>query len=321
MTETMSIEATFKNIWKDGAVFSSRERCRKGISSKKSCLFTRDTIAGDDKYVFMTLCKPHSIGKAGYYLAFDAEDLARRGAIVGIDDMDSVYYATIHAVDPNIDRYGIKEIPPWSEDTMKEYLEKIEFAQEIFRLHGKRAIEYLKWIRGIRKDNPITEAEVRWVDRELNILHYLYTSGTLVNSRSSAVNSAEILVEKALPLDRLIGVIFRRKWYTIRDFSDAYGVIGKESNVALGPHDAPRGYPHRCPRCRGLVWRSALASSRDESWSPVHRDRVKAAWMKYPVYVIVCQSCSAVFNSSHGNNPLQNEDAYLGQIEDFESVR
>jgi hypothetical protein len=325
-SDVIASDMAFHDIWKDGAIYSSEERCHRiGVNTGRSCLFTSDRLAGDGKYVFLTLCKPHGIGSDGYYLAFDAINLVQNGAIVGIEDLNFIYRHIIHDVDPYIDNYRFDEKPTWTRDMISEYTEKVTFVQEVLRLRGRSAKEYLEWISGERKKHPLTEAEIRWVHKELG--HHMHSAGRLVKDREIAASRAEILVDTELPLDLLIGVVFRKKWYEIDDFATAYGMVGTDSKIVMDrtsgyAADNDTGYPNRCRRCGGLVWLPPFETKSQGIWdNTVYRGRMKSKNTGWLGSVMVCKSCGAVFSSDNSDSHYAEEkDNYLGQIDDFEYV-
>jgi hypothetical protein len=312
---TASAEGIFRNIWKQGALLSSRARAEI-FPDQPSMFHARDVLAGDDQYVFCSLCKPHGgAGSEGYNFVFDAHTLIQHGAVIGLDDLASLYSSIGRVL-------GLENIiytdDLWNaSDAEKEaFRDLANFVQQHWRIRGRTAELWYEWIRGRRAHSPISAAALRWTNREIqgylrNIIRWV------TEDRASALNMAELLFPNVLPLDLCVGVTFRKDWYTIEDFIAYYGLPGKGEPPEVVAHalvprvSDRRGHPIRCPRCGG--WVGALPGEvpvRSYFYDPVHPGRVKTPGDKYGRYVWVCQSCGAAFSSE--------DDEYVGQYDELE---
>ena len=203
--EMVATEKAFREIWKQGALFSARERVRIGVAKRSSMIFLTDLLAGDDRAVFLTLCEPHSVGMRGYHFVFDPIALLDHGASIGLNDLQGFYTSIA-------DGLGVgNRLDPtsWSDEQKNLFAEQAGVVQSGWRYSGYEAAEWLEWATGSRRTYPLNVQFIRYVDRYVgagmkNVIRWITTS------RESALRKAEVLVDEALPLSFLVGVIFRK---------------------------------------------------------------------------------------------------------------
>jgi hypothetical protein len=322
--EVIATEKAFRKIWQQGALYSNAARLSMGITDQRSMFFGMDRAAGDDEYVFLNICKPHDAGKWGYHLVFDPRKLISEGALVGLDDLQGLYMSAA-------DRIGIEDRnddTTWTPEEMDAFREDAEFIQDVWRIKGGEAVDWLNWIQGIAVDSPVNKAALRFVDREVggrheNIIRWL------ASSPQSAVGYAEMLMPDVVPLDWLVGVVFRKDWIEIDDFVAVYGPPGEPD-----PPEPPeiwaaqwimdrRGHPARCMRCGDWIGLAPLEIPEGTSsyhYPRIYRDRMRAEGIDDPIRVMVCQSCGAAFDTgrSFATEGSFRAEKYVAQVGDLE---
>ena len=316
--EMVATEKVFRDIWKQGAIFSARERVQLGITKQSSMLFPTDIMAGDDKFVYLSLCEPHSAGYRGYHFAFDTVELLNDGANIGIDDLNG-FYGTIA---DNIGVTDKRDLSSWSESQIDLFAEQVLMVQDCFRYSGYEAVEWLKWVMREKDKYPLNVQYMRYVDRYINkSMHHKYIIRNITTSRESALSNAEVLIRHVLPLSFLSGVIFRKVWFDIDDFIQIYGIPGTEPYPVIDISDAVRiydrsGFPARCVLCGGWLGGNPFEVEKYSSFGirNVHRDRMRVSGESDIIRVYTCQECGASFE-------LDNYcERYVGQLEDLEYV-
>ena len=318
----IATEEAFRIIWQRGAVYSSAIREEMGVTEQSSMIFGMDRAAGDDEFVFLNVCKPHSAGELGYHLVFDPYKLVSEGALVGLDDLQGLYMSIAQSL-------GIEDInndETWTPEQKDDFRKDAEFVQRVWRMRSAEANDWLEWIQGLREDSPVNRAALRYVSRELgdrrkHIVRWISTNV------KSAVNNAELLMPDELPLDWLAGVIFRRNWIEIDDFVAAYGMPGTEPPPALDFSAAHwvserTGHPARCVRCGDWFYFEPLQIPEDRSlvFSRTYRDRKRIPGTEETLRVMVCSSCGAAFSTGGFLEDSFTEEEYVGQYEDLEDA-
>jgi len=312
----VATENAFRHIWQEGVIYSNERREQMDDNASSSMIFGLDAAAGDGSYVFMNVCKPHSAGEKGYNLVFDPYTLVEHGALVGLDDLQGIYMDIATSM-------GLEAAPrglDWTPGQAGKFLAEAEWAQEIWRASGGEATRWLEWLQGLREEFPLSPELLRWYERHAGDWKYRSIQW-MTQSQESALDRAEVLMPDELSLDLLTGVIFRRDYYDIEDFVEAYGPPGTEPPPALDFYEAriiedKAGNPIRCPRCGGWFVHPPLVIDR-QPWGM--RDRFKVPGREYGVYGTVCQSCGAVFHREHMKGLV--EDEYLGQKDELEQER
>jgi hypothetical protein len=308
--EMMACEKAFRKIWQDGYLYSSRARAAKGEIVDSSMFQVIDRLAGDDGYVFLNICEPHATGHRGYHLVFDPYSLVEKGAIIGMNDLQSFYIT----ITDNLNVNNRFEIESWKDCQVRDFIEMANDVQDVWRVRKQDAVLWLEWIQGIREHYPLSIESLRWVNRQLGA--YMHnTIRWITISRGSAAGNAELLFPEKLSLENLVGVVFRKKYYEIEDFVDVYGFPGETPPRAMDIAEAcmadrDRGHPIRCPVCRG--WMDLPPLEIRDGFSPVFPGRARIPGIEWPVYVMVCRSCGAAFT-------LEN-DEYVGQYDELERV-
>jgi hypothetical protein len=327
--EIVATEEAFRTIWKQGALLSSTVRQefeKSGERVHNSLIFATDKVAGDDRYVFLTVAEPHSIGSKGYSFAFDAHQLVEAGAIIGLEDLGSFFYGSL------AEKIGVKDrndLSTWTPEQIEQFQDRVKPVQDVWRISGEKALDWLDWVQGKRAGNPISAKSIRTAANKVtgtgryakigehNIEH-------ISKDRHSA-RKAELLVPRTLFLDNLVGVIFRKNWVEIQDFVDVYGSPGTDPPPALDPLQAHAlgscGYPVRCKRCGGWIFQDPMHIPDSSLWCPVWHDRMKVPGIERPVMVMKCSSCGAAFGHpddsfSFSYDPFSDEE-YLGQYSDM----
>jgi hypothetical protein len=324
--ERVATEEAFRTVWRQGYLASNQarqDRERPGERIHNSMIFATDAVAGDDAYVFLTVTEPHNVGRIGYHFAFDAYDLVRAGAVIGLSDLGTFFYGRLSEQLGVPDR---NDLSCWTADHIEQFQERIRPVQDVWRLDCDRAIAWLDWVHGKRKKNPVSARELRQSAGLINDVgeHNI----KYIAKDTGSARRAELLVPDTLAFDNLQGVIFRKNWVEIGDFLDAYGSPGSEPPPALDPlgvHMLPdTGNPARCPQCRDWMnLRPLEVPERYRARSAWH-DRMQGPGVDKPATVLVCGSCHAVFGSPEmgwdgSRNPFRAEQ-YLGQYEDFKYV-
>lgn len=316
----MATEEAFRRIWQQGFVYSSVVRKEIGVADQSSMFFGMDRAAGDDQFVFLNVCKPHSAGYLGYHLVFDPYKLVSEGALIGLDDMQGIYMS----IAGNLEVEDRNDDTTWTEEQKSAFREDVEFAQQVWRMRGGEAIDWLEWVQGLRNKSPVNAAALLYVSRQLdasleNVIKWLATS------RQSAINNAEILIPDQLPLDWLVGVIFRKNWIEIDDFVEFYGPPGSEPPPALDFSAAfwvegRTGHPARCMRCGDWLYLAPLEIPEDRGtwYSRIYHDRMVVPGTDKPIRVMRCSSCGAAFDTGGFTEQSFEEEQYAGQFEDLE---
>lgn len=318
--ELVATEEAFRHIWKQGAVYSNVARQQMGISDERSMFFGMDRAAGDDEYVFLNICRPHDAGKHGYHLVFDPYKLVEEGALIGLYDMQSLYMT----IAENLGIEDRNDDTTWTPDELEAFRDDVEFAQDVWRLRSGEAFDWLEWIQGLRKKSPVNAAALRYVNRQLgarleNIIRWR------VSSPEAAIDRAEILIPDELPLEWLVGVIFRKNWIEIDDFIEVYGPPGSEPPPALDfwgafqVSEAP-GYPARCPRCGDWFGLEPLEMSESMSWLSTWRDRMRVPGEEEILRVMVCRKCGAAFAKRGWSEEPFTDEEFVGEYGDLEYV-
>jgi hypothetical protein len=328
--EIVATEEALRTIWKHGALLSSTVRQEFEKSGKRvhnSLIFATDRVAGDDQYVFLTLTEPHSIGRHGYCFGFDAHQLVEAGAVIGLDDLGSVFYGSA------AEKIGVKDrndLSTWTPEQIEEFRECIRPAQDVWRISGEKALDWLDWVHGKRAKNPVSAKAIRAAANKVTGTGRWakigeHTVEHVTKDRRSS-RKAELLVPGTLLLDMLVGVIFRKNWVEIQDFVEAYGSPGTEPPPALDSWQATKlgsyGHPARCKRCGGWIFHDPLHIPESSMWSPVWHSDMKVPGVEQPITVIRCNSCDAAFGHRSGDfgssyDPFLDEE-YLGQYGDLE---
>lgn len=317
--QLIATEEAFRTIWQQGAVYSSVRRESMGIVGQSSMIFGMDRAAGDDDFVFLNVCVPHSAGERGYHLVFDPYKLVAEGAIVGLDDLQGSYMQ----VAQNLGIENWNNDSTWSPEQLDDFEKLAEKIQQAWRLEGQDAGFWLEWIQGLVSAYPINLEPIYAIDEYIGGRHESIIKW-MSESRKSAVSYAELLVPDELPLEWLVGVIFRKNWVPIEDFIQEYGPPGTEPPPAPEFHEAHQiegstGHPAKCPRCGDWI---GLTTLEVPGWgSSVFRDsmRLKGSDDNDDVMnLIVCLSCGAAFRMhGFGDNSFSAEE-YVGHIDDFE---
>ena len=314
----IATEEAFRTIWHQGAVYSAIGRELLGIGNQSSMIFGMDRAAGDDDFVFLNVCVPHSAGEKGYHLVFDPYKVVAEGGIIGLDDLQGSYMAVADGLgieDRNNDR-------TWTDEQLDEFRGLAEKIQDAWRLEGVDAGFWLEWVQGLVSAYPINLEPVYAIDDYINGRHENIIKW-MSASRSSAVNYAELLIRDELPLDWLAGVIFRKQWIEIDDFIEVYGSPGTEPPPAPDFQEAHKidgstGHPAKCSRCGD--WMSApILEVPGGWWSSVFHDRMKSKETGEVMNLMACQSCGAAFKQPgiRDESSFSGEE-YVGQFEDFE---
>jgi len=321
--ELVATEKAFRRIWKQGAVYSSVKRKELGITDQSSMFQGMDRAAGDDEYVFLNICKPHSAGHHGYHLVFNPVDLVDAGALVGLDDLQGIYMTIA-------DRLRIKDRnddESWTKEEFDAFRSEAELAQRVWRMRGNEAIDWLGWVQGVRQKCPVNKSALRYIDRILGA-HLKNIIRWLASSPESAIGYAEILMPDELPLDLLEGVIFRKNWIEIDDFIEFYGPPGSEPPPALDLWEAQwvtdrTGHPICCPRCGDWMSFEPLETPKGSSsyhYPRVYEDRMRIPGEKEVIRVMRCGKCGAAFSTGGVSAGSFDEEEYVGQYEDLEYV-
>lgn len=331
--EIVATEEAFRTIWKQGVLLSStvRKECEEfGERVHNSLIFATDVAAGDDQYVFLTITEPHSIGSRGYCFGFDAHQLVGAGAVIGLSDLGSFFYGRA------TEKIGVKDrndLSTWTPEQIRQFKEIIKPAQDVWRISGEKAIDWLDWVLGKRAKNPVSARAIRTSANKVTGTGRYEGIGEhniewISQDRRSA-RKAELLVPRMLYLDMLVGVIFRKNWVEIQDFVDFYGSPGAEPPPALEPLQAralgSSGHRARCDRCGDWIYHDPMyIPERSSIYSPVWHDRMKVPGIEVHVTVMRCDSCDATFGyrdhdfGSFGDSLVGEE--YLGQYSDMEYV-
>jgi hypothetical protein len=330
LREIVATEEAFRTIWKQGVLLSStvrREFEKSGERVHNSLIFATDAVAGDGQYVFLTVTEPHSIGSKGYHFAFDAYQLVEAGAVIGLDDLGSVFYGSA------AEKIGVQnrnDLSTWTPEQIEEFRERIRPVQEVWRISGEKALDWLDWVHGKRASNPVSAKAIRTAANKVTGTGRWakigeHTVEHVTKDRRSS-RKAELLVPRTLLLDMLVGVIFRKNWVEIQDFVEAYGLPGTEPPPALDPWQANKlgsyGHPARCKRCGDWIFYDPLSIKEGSSvFDPVWRSDMKVPGVEQPIMVIRCNSCDAAFGHRSGDfsssyDPFLDEE-YLGQFGDM----
>ena len=328
--EIVATEEAFRTIWKQGSLLSStvRQECEaSGELVHSSLIFATDRVASDDQYVFLTVTEPHSIGSKGYCFAFDAYQLVEAGAVIGLSDLGSFFYGSA------AEKIGVKDrndISTWTPEQIEEFQERIRPVQNVWRISGEKALDWLDWVHGKRDKNPVSARSIRTAANTVTGTGRYAKIGEhnieyIAKDRHSS-RKAELLVPRTLFLDTLVGVIFRKNWVEIQDFVEAYGIPGTEPPSALDPWQANQlgsyGHPARCKRCGDWIFHNPMYIPEGSSmWDPVWRSDMKVPGVEQPIMVIRCSSCDAAFgyrDDAFGSSydPFLDEE-YLGQFSDL----
>jgi len=320
--ELIATENAFRLIWQQGAVYSATERRRIGLGGQSSMIFGMDRAAGDDDFVFLNVCKPHSAGRLGYHLVFDPYKLVEEGALVGLDDLQGLYMTVADRLridDRNDER-------TWTPEQLEAFLDDARFIQDVWRLSGGEALDWLEWIQGLRDVSPVNAAALRYVSRQVGERSY-HQIRWLAENVTSAVGNAEVLMPEVLPLDWLVGVIFRKDWIEIDDFVEVYGEPGTEPPEALEFHHAywvsgRTGHPARCVECGGYMGLAPmeLPESTSSYGAPcVYHDRMKGKWIERPTTVLACRTCGAAYEmgGKFDTEPFKAEK-FIAPLEELE---
>jgi hypothetical protein len=315
----IATEEAFRTIWQQGVVYSAVQREKQGIAGQSSMLFGMDRAAGDDDYVFLNVCTPHSAGEKGYHLVFDPYQLVSEGTIVGLNDLQGSYMSVadhLRIEDRNDDS-------TWSYDQLVEFQTQAQMIREAWRLSGRDAELWLDWVRGIIEKYPIDLEPIHAIDEYIGG-HHENIIKWMSESRQSAIRQAELLIPDELPLEWLVGVIFRKQWVEIDDFIEAYGPPGTEPPPALEFYEAFRiddslsAHPAICPRCGDWMNLPLLEVPESSWWGAGVFREMKSKDSGKSVMLMVCKSCGAAFKRPlFGETPFDEEE-YVGQIEDFE---
>lgn len=321
--ELVATEKAFRHIWQQGAIYSNVARQKLGITDQSSMFHGMDRAAGDNDYVFLNICTPHSAGHWGYHLVFDPYKLVNEDALVGLDDMQGLYMTIA-------ERLGIEDRnddSTWTTEELDAFLEDAIFAQNVWRMRGDEAIDWIEWVQGLREKSPVNKAALCYVNRQLgagreNIIRWL------ASSPESAIRYAEILMPEELSLDWLTGVIFRKNWIEIDDFIAVYGPPGSEPPPALDFWEAKwvterTGHPARCAQCGD--WLSFEPLETPEGASSYHHPRVYHDRMRIPgdkdvLNVMRCAQCGSAFSTGGILTRPFDEDEYIGQFDELENA-
>lgn len=315
--EMVASERAFREIWKAGCVYSIRERERRGDIVSSSLFQVADRLAGDDKYVFLNLCEPHSAGSKGYHLVFDPYQLVDEGALVGLDDLQGLYISITEKLGVE-NRMYVSGWRPWQKDEFEEVAEDV---QSVWRIRGREAWIWLEWVQGLRDRSPVNSSALRWTSRMVGA-RMEYVIGRIASSRKWAADRCELLMPCRLCFDSLVGVVFRKNYYEIEDFVYAYGPPGGEPPPVMSIEqaiivDGSSGHPMRCPVCIDWMGLPPLEIRGYGAWNPVFPGRVNVPGIEHPVYVMVCQSCgAAILRESWGQ--LGGVEKYVGQYDDMD---
>lgn len=316
--QLIATEEAFRTIWQQGAVYSAVRRERMGITGRSSMIFGMDRAAGDDDFVFLNVCVPHSAGEKGYHLVFEPYTLVAEGAILGLDDLQGSYMAVaddLKVEDRNDDR-------TWTYEQLAKFEELAEQIQDAWRIEGVDAGFWLEWVQGLLSKYPINLEPIYAIDdhiggRHENIIRWMS------EARASAIRYAELLMRDELPLEWLVGVIFRKNWIEIDDFIQEYGPPGTEPPPAPEFHEAHQiegstGHPAKCAQCGD--WMNVPPLEVSSGWrSGVFRDRMKSKDTGEVMNLMVCKACGAAFKQPgiRDESAFASEE-YVGQLEDFE---
>jgi len=325
--EIVATEEAFRTIWKQNALLSSTMRQTleaAGEMVHNSLIFATDRVAGDDQYVFLTVAEPHSVGSRGYGFVFDARQLIEAGAVIGLNDLGTFFYGRVAEKIEVPDR---NDLSTWSCEQIETFQDRIKPVQNVWRISGQKALDWLDWVKGERVDNPVSAKTLRIAANKVaNVGEH--NIEWIAQDRRSARN-AELLVPKSLFLDTVVGVLFRKNWVEIEDFVEAYGFPGTDPPQALEPWQAHMlesyGHPCRCKRCGNWMLHDPLhIPERSSMWSSIWHDRMKVPGVESPIMIMRCNSCDAAFGHrgdgmSFFNDPFTDEE-YLGQYSDLEHV-
>jgi hypothetical protein len=316
----IATEEAFRTIWQQGVIYSAVQREKQGIIGQSSMFFGMDRAAGDDEYVFLNVCTPHSAGEKGYHLVFDPYQLVSEGAIVGLDDLQGSYMS----VAQNLRIEDRNDDSTWTKKQLVEFKKFAKRIHKAWRLDGQDAELWLEWIQGVLETYPINLEPIYEIDEEIRGYHDNIIKW-MVDNRGSAIRYAELLIPDELPLEWLVGVIFRKQWVEIDDFIEVYGPPGTEPPPALEFHEAFRiddssaGHPARCSRCGDWMNLPLLEVPESGFWgSGVFRDQMKHKDSGEVMSLMVCKSCGAAFKRPGFGDTSFDEEEYVGQIEDFE---
>jgi hypothetical protein len=324
--EIAATEAAFREVWRQGVLLSSLERDRLG-GGHSSMIFATDVVACDDQYVFLTVAEPHSIGHHGYHFVFDPYVLVEEGALIGLTDLGTMFYGSLS------EQLGVEnrnDLWTWTQGQIEAFQRLIEPVQKAWRVSGRKAVEWLRWVQGDRARNPVTAKTLR--ANAIGIRVGEHNIEYIVKDRTSA-RRAELLVPFELDLRTsraLKGVIFRKNWIPIGEFVEAYGLPGTEPPPAIDPVEAnmlpSTGNPAICSRCHGWMYLRPLEiPDRSPVWSVVWKDDMQKAGADRVQRLMVCGSCRAAFASPEkgmavGHDPFVAEE-YVGQYDEFKYVR
>lgn len=314
---TVDLEKAFASIWTSGALLSYREREKQSFV-EETALFERDIIAGDDEYVFLTVCEPYKRQDAIYSFVFDPFVLIEHGGIVRLEDLGTHYLYIVSRIN-----YG-GEL--WSENQIREFRKKADLVKSVYDLRSRNAIYWLEWIAGLKKIHPLKY--IRFKRFFAEVLPYIYVSSDIFNSRIHAVDNAELVFPTMLPLNLLTGVIFRRDYYEIDDFVKYYGLPGTVPDEIL-PRSYEKwvkkrkGHPIRCPRCDEWMGLPPLAlPERPTDKSEVFYTLERSRWERFEG--MVCNVCGAVFYVPDPEKVEEDEEltcfdteSFMGELSDF----
>ena len=324
--EIAATEAAFREVWRQGVLLSSLERDKMG-RGHSSMIFATDVVGGDDQYVFLTVTEPHSIGHHGYHFVFDPYVLVEEGALIGLTDLGSMFYGSLS------ERLEVKnrnDLWSWTEAQIDEFQRRIEPVQKAWRIGGRKATEWLRWVQGDRARNPVSAKTLR--ENTVGIRVGDHNIEYIVKDRTSA-RKAELLVPFELDLRTsraLKGVIFRKNWIPAGDFIEFYGEPGTEPPPAIEPLEAhmlpDTGNPAVCPKCHGWMNLGPLEVPEDSYRArSIWRTQMLKPGMEHPITLLVCRSCGAAFADpeqtrwSSNNNAFATEK-YVGQYDEFKYV-
>lgn len=324
MHEVVATEEAFRSIWREGVLYSYAERLRRGEHGPSSMIFGMDKVAGDDEYVFLNVCKPHSAGHVGYHFVFDPYELISNGAHIGLYDLQSFYMNIAERL--NVENRN--DDKTWTDEQVAKFVEDAEFVKSVWRISDGEAITWLKWVQGVIKKSPVNANALRYIARVVGNIGY-HNIRWVSTDRGAATRHSELLMPQKLPLSLLVGVIFRKQWIEIDDFVNYYGPPGSEPPPAISIHDAgsvahTTGHPARCPHCRGWINLEPLRIP-ESSWmyGYVWQDRRQCPGIELPVRVMKCKSCGAALghhrSSLSWDEPFDPEE-YLCQYKETEYV-
>ena len=325
MSQSHGAETSFRNIWMYGEILSFREREDRGIKTQRSLFGDLDKIAGDDRYVFLRPSFPHAAGEYGFNFIFDVNYLVKNGALISLEDLGGSYMqiARNMAYDFSIhpEKMSLRE--------KKQFLQTAHIIQQIWRLKGKKALQWTDWVMGKTERYPVDIYQLKYAMELAKESYYDNIIRWISTSQESATKSAEILVRDSLPVEWACGVIFRKNYFKIDDFVSFYGMPGEAPPKDLSPmqpyeHRAyvedRTGVPGKCPVCGEWLRRHPLEKVKT-SWFSRTLTNVKHPKTGKKTRAYVCQSCGATF-APHSQLAKQffRSDEYLGNIAELEKI-